>query len=131
MSNEIMNLIETLVLVPLLIAISSFLIALIHQQTARIETKIKDEKAKRLIEIAESVVSQAVTSVTQTYVDGLKAEREFGKEAQKVAFEEAKNKIYLMLTDETMKTVQENYGNIEEWIRTKIEETVNKNKQTK
>ena len=128
MSNEIMNLIETLVLAPLDIAISSLLIALIRQQTARIEAKIKDEKAKRLIEIAEGVVSQAVTSVTQTYVEGLKAEGAFDKNAQALAFEESKDKIYLMLTDETMKAVQDNYGNIEEWIKTKIEETVNRNK---
>lgn len=128
MSNEIMNLIETLVLAPLVIAISSFLIALIRQQTARVEAKIKDEKAKRLIEIAEGVVSQAVTSVTQTYVEGLKADGAFDKNAQIAAFEESKDKIYLMLTDETMKAVQDNYGNIEEWIKTKIEETVNKNK---
>ena len=118
MSNEIMNLIETLVLAPLVIAISSFLI----------KEKIKDEKAKRLIEIAEGVVSQAVTSVTQTYVEGLKADGTFDKNAQMAAFEESKDKIYLMLTDETMKAVQDNYGNIEEWIKTKIEETVNKNK---
>lgn len=128
MSNEIMNLIETLVLAPLVIAISSFLIALIRQQTARIEAKIKDEKTKRLIEIAEDVVSQAVTSVTQTYVEGLKAEGAFDKNAQALAFEESKDKIYLMLTDETVRAVQDNYGNIEEWIKTKIEETVNKNK---
>lgn len=128
MSNEIMNLIETMVLAPLCIAISSFLIALIRQQTARIEAKIKDEKAKRLIEIAEGVVSQAVTSVTQSYVEGLKAEGAFDKNAQALAFEESKDKIYLMLTDETMRAVQDNYGNIEEWIKTKIEETVNKNK---
>lgn len=128
MSNEFMNLVETLVLAPLVIAISSFLIALIRQQTAKIEDKIKNDRAKRLIEIAEGVVSQAVISVAQTYVDGLKAENEFGEEAQRVAFEQSKNKIYMLLTDETMKAVQDNYGNIEEWIETKIEETVNKNK---
>lgn len=128
MSNEIMNLIETLVLAPLCIAISSFLIALIRQQTVRIEAKIKDEKTKRLIEIAEGVVSQAVTSVTQTYVESLKAKGTFDKNAQMAAFKESKDKIYLMLTDETMKAVQDNYGDIEEWIKTKIEETVNKSK---
>ena len=128
MLNEVMNLIETLVLAPLVIAISSFLIALIRQQTVRIEAKIKDEKTKRLIEIAEGVVSQVVISVTQTYVESLKAEGTFDKNAQMAAFEESKDKIYLMLTDETMKAVQDNYGNIEEWIKTKIEETVNKSK---
>lgn len=128
MSNEIMNLVETLVLAPLVVAISSFLIALLRQQTAKIEGKIKDEKAKRLLEIAEGVVTQAVTSVTQTYVDGLKADGEFTKEAQRAAFEQSKEKIYALLTNETMQAIQDNYGNMEEWIKTKIEETVNKNK---
>lgn len=128
MSNEIMNLVETLVLAPLVVAISSFLIALLRQQTAKIEGKIKDEKAKRLLEIAEGVVTQAVTSVTQTYVDGLKADGEFTKEAQRAAFEQSKEKIYALLTNETMQTIQDNYGSMEEWIKTKIEETVNKNK---
>jgi hypothetical protein len=128
MSNEIMNLVETLVLAPLVVAISSFLIALLRQQTAKIEGKIKDEKAKRLLEIAEGVVTQAVTSVTQTYVDGLKADGEFTKEAQRAAFEQSKEKIYALLTNETMQAIQDNYGSMEEWIKTKIEETVNKNK---
>lgn len=128
MSNEIMNLVETLVLAPLVVAISSFLIALLCQQTAKIEGKIKDEKAKRLLEIAEGVVTQAVTSVTQTYVDGLKADGEFTKEAQRAAFEQSKEKIYALLTNETMQAIQDNYGSMEEWIKTKIEETVNKNK---
>lgn len=128
MSNEIMNLVETLVLAPLVVAISSFLIALLRQQTAKIEGKIKDERAKRLLEIAEGVVTQAVTSVTQTYVDGLKADGEFTKEAQRAAFEQSKEKIYALLTNETMQAIQDNYGSMEEWIKTKIEETVNKNK---
>lgn len=128
MSNEIMNLVETLVLAPLVVAISSFLIVLLRQQTAKIEGKIKDEKAKRLLEIAEGVVTQAVTSVTQTYVDGLKADGEFTKEAQRAAFEQSKEKIYALLTNETMQAIQDNYGSMEEWIKTKIEETVNKNK---
>lgn len=128
MSNEIMNLVETLVLAPLVVAISSFLIALLRQQTAKIEGKIKDEKAKRLLEIAEGVVTQAVTSVTQTYVDGLKADGEFTKEAQRAAFEQSKEKIYALLTNETTQAIQDNYGSMEEWIKTKIEETVNKNK---
>lgn len=126
MSNEIMNLVETLVLAPLVIAISSFLIALIRQQTAKIEDKIKDDRVKRLIEIAEGVVSQAVTSVTQTYVDGLKKDGIFDTDAQKEAFEMSKDKIYMLLTTDTLQAVKDNYGNVEEWINTKIEETINK-----
>lgn len=126
MSNEIINLIETLVLAPMVIAISSFLIALLRQQTAKIEEKIKDEKAKRMLEIAENVVSQAVATVSQTYVDGLKKDGIFDTDAQKEAFEMSKDKIYMLLTTDTLQAVKDNYGNVEEWINTKIEETINK-----
>jgi hypothetical protein len=126
MSNEVMNLIETLVLAPLIIAISSFLVALIRQQTFKIEEKIKDEKAKRMLEIAENVVSQAVATVSQTYVDGLKKDGIFDTDAQKEAFEMSKDKIYMLLTTDTLQAVKDNYGNVEEWINTKIEETINK-----
>lgn len=128
MSNEVMNLIETLVLAPLIIAISSLLIALIRQQTSKIEEKIKDEKAKRMLEIAENVVSQAVATVSQTYVDGLKKDGIFDTDAQKEAFEMSKDKIYMLLTTDTLQAVQDNYGSVDEWITTKIEETVNKSK---
>ena len=128
MSNEVMNLIETLVLAPLIIAISSFLIALIRQQTSKIEEKIKDEKAKRMLEIAENVVSQAVATVSQAYVDGLKKDGIFDTDAQKEAFEMSKEKIYMLLTTDTLQAVKDNYGNVEEWIDTKIEETINKSK---
>lgn len=126
MSNEVMNLIETLVLAPLIIAISSFLIALIRQQTSKIEEKIKDEKTKRMLEIAENVVSQAVATVSQTYVDDLKKDGIFDTDAQKEAFEMSKDKIYMLLTTDTLQAVKDNYGNVEEWINTKIEETINK-----
>ena len=128
MSNEIMNLIETLVLAPLVIAISSFLIALIRQQTAKIEEKVKDDKVKRLLEIAENVVSQSVATVSQTYVDALKKDGIFDKDAQQQAFEMSKDKIYTLLTADTLQAVQNNYGDVDEWIVTKIEETINKSK---
>ena len=128
MSQEIVNLIETLVLAPLIIAISSFLIAFLKQQTAKLQEKIQDEKIKRLLGIAESVVSQSVLTVSQTYVDALKEDGSFGKDEQEKAFEMSRDKIYKLLTADTIQVVQENYGDVEEWITTKIEETINKSK---
>ena len=79
-----------------------------------------------MLEIAENVVSQAVATVSQTYVDGLKKDGIFDTDAQKEAFEMSKDKIYMLLTTDTLQTIQDNYGNVEEWINTKIEETINK-----
>ncbi|MBQ2348410.1 MAG: hypothetical protein II388_08595 [Clostridia bacterium] len=128
MSNEVMNLIETCVLVPILIAISSYIIAFFRKQTAKLQDQIKDDKAKRLIEIANEIVDQAVLSVTQTYVDGLKAEGTFDEKAQKEAFEKSKSTIYNLLTTDVINTIKDNYDSLDDWINTKIEESVGRNK---
>lgn len=128
MSNEVMNLIETCVLVPILIVISSYIIAFFRKQTAKLQDQIKDDKAKRLIEIANEIVDQAVLSVTQTYVDGLKAEGTFDEKAQKEAFEKSKSTIYNLLTTDVINTIRDNYDSLDDWINTKIEESVGRNK---
>ena len=86
MSQEVMNIIETCVISPLLIAVTSYVIAFLHKQTVRLQETVKNEKMKNLIGIAEGIVAQAVNTVSQTYVDGLKADGIFDKEAQKTAF---------------------------------------------
>lgn len=128
MSNEVINNIETCVIIPMMIAVSSYIIAFLHKQTARLQEQIKNEKAKKLIDIADSIVNQSVVSVTQTYVDGLKAEGAFDKTAQEIAFNKSKEKICCLLTTEVANAVKDNYGSFEDWINTKIEESVCKNK---
>ena len=128
MSQEIMNVIETVVIIPLLVAISSYVIAFLRKQTAKLQEQIQNENAKRLLGIADSIISQAVASVTQTYVDGLKADGTFTKEAQHEAFEQSKRIILDLMTDEVTNTINENYGSVESWINTKIEESVNHSK---
>lgn len=128
MSQEFINIIETCVISPLLIALTSYIIAFLHKQTVRLQEKIRDEKVKNLINIAEGIVDQAVSTVTQTYVDGLKADGVFDKDAQKNAFEKSKTYIYSLMTEETKKAIMENYGTLDTWVATKIEESIAKNK---
>lgn len=128
MSQEVMNIIETCVLTPLFIAVSSFIIAFLHKQTTKLQEKVKDEKVKNLIETANGIVEQAVTAVTQTYVDGLKADGVFDKDAQNIAFNKAKDSIYTLFTNDIVNAIKDNYGSIDEWVATKIEESISKNK---
>ena len=128
MSNEVMNTIETCVIIPIMIAVSSCIIAFLHKQTARLQEQVKNEKAKKLLDIADSMVNKSVASVTQTYVDELKAKGIFDKTAHKIAFDKSKEKICGLLTTEVANAVKNNYGSFEDWINTKIEESVCKNK---
>lgn len=128
MSQELINIIETCVIAPLLATLTSYAIVFLHKQIVSLQAKIKDEKLKNLISVAENIVNQAVTAVTQTYVDGLKADGVFDKDAQKNAFEKSKTYIYSLMTEETKKAIMENYGTLDTWVVTKIEESIAKNK---
>ena len=90
--------------------------------------KIKDEKLARLISRVENIVSKTVILINQTYVDALKEEGLFDKEAQKAAFEMCKEKVLAMLNDEAIVAIAETFGDYEEWIRTLIEAYVRENK---
>lgn len=90
--------------------------------------KIKDEKLARLLTRVENIVKQTVILINQTYVDALKEEGLFDKEAQKAAFEMCKEKVLAMLNDEAIVAIAETFGDYEEWIRTLIEAYVRENK---
>ena len=90
--------------------------------------KVKDEKIARLLSRVENIVKQTVILVNQTYVDALKEEGLFDKEAQKAAFEMCKEKVLAMLNDEAIVAIAETFCDYEEWIRTLIEAYVRENK---
>lgn len=128
MSQEVMNIVETCVISPLLIVLTPYIITFLHKQIVKLQAQIKDEKIKNLISIAEGIVDQAVSTVTQTYVDGLKEEGVFDKDAQKTAFEKSKTYVYSLMTEETKNAIMENYSTLDTWVATKIEESIAKNK---
>ena len=66
----------------------------------------------------------SVQSTAQTYVDELKKNGNFDKEAQKAAFEKAKNAALAMLSDGAKKTLEELFGDAEQYVSAQIESTV-------
>lgn len=96
----------------------------VERFTAWLNTKIKDSKALKLLTEALNIVQSVVKATYQTYVQSLKEKNMFDKEAQanalNMAIEAAKN----MLSDEAKKYITENYGDLTEWLKLKIESTL-------
>lgn len=111
------------------VVVTAVILPLISYAGARLitwlNTKIKDENAKQQLTVATGIVTNAVRSVFQTYVEALKKNGTFDKESQKVALIKAKNDALAQMTDETKEYITKNYGNLETWIITQIESTVN------
>lgn len=115
---NIISVVVTAVILPLISYAGARLIAWLN-------AKIKDENAKQQLTVATDIVMNAVRSVFQTYVETLKKNGTFDKESQKVALIKAKNDALAQMTDETKEYITKNYGNLETWIITQIESTIN------
>ena len=91
-----------------------------------LSTKIKDEKAAKLLTQATEIVITAVKSVFQTYVESLKNSGSFDKNAQLEALNKAKAIITSELTVELKEFIVSNYGDLESWITNQIEASIYK-----
>lgn len=91
-----------------------------------LSTKIKDEKAKALFTKATEIVTNAVRTTFQTYVESLKNSGSFGKDEQLIALNKAKQIITSELTEELKAFISENYGDLQKWITNQVEATIYK-----
>ena len=89
-------------------------------------TKIKDEKARKLFTQATEIVTNAVRTTFQTYVESLKNSGSFGKDEQLEALNRAKAIVTSELTEELKTFISENYGDLTAWISNQIEASIYK-----
>ncbi|MCI1244863.1 MAG: hypothetical protein LKG11_02845 [Bacilli bacterium] len=115
---NILSVVVTAVIIPLISLLGTKLYQLIN-------SKIKDQKGATLIKKATDIVLNAVRSVFQTYVESLKKSGGFDSAAQAKAFNMAKTIIVSQLTEDVKAYLAENYGDLEEWISTQIEASIN------
>ncbi|MCK9308642.1 MAG: hypothetical protein M0P99_00035 [Candidatus Cloacimonetes bacterium] len=114
---NIISIVVTAVIVPLISLLGTKLIQWIG-------TKIKDEKAAAFLSKASEIVLSAVKSVFQTYVDSLKKSGDFDAEAQKTALNKATVIIKSQLGTELIDYIKKNYGDLDAWISTQVESTI-------
>lgn len=91
-----------------------------------INTQIKDEKAKTLLNKANEIVINAVRATFQTYVESLKNSGGFGEAEQKEALNRAKAIIMSELTSELKEFITQNYGDVGNWLNNQIEASIYK-----
>ena len=87
------------------------------------------KKLNQYVDKAQEIIGNVVLTVSQTYVDTLKSNGSFTKEAQ----EEAKNKAIeianKLITEESKNAIIILYGDFDVYISTQIESFVKQNKK--
>ena len=115
---NIISVVVTSIVLPLISIAGAKLIQFIN-------SKIKNNKAADLLTTATTIVINAVRSVFQTYVEALKKEGSFNKDAQIVALNKSKDIALTQMTDEVKDYLVTTYGNLDSWLDTNIEATIN------
>ena len=95
---------------------------------AWINSKIKDEKIKRILNDALNIVSNGVDYVYQTYVEELKGTTLWDADAMKEASSRAMEYINANLTEEAKAFISKNGKDLAEWIKEQIEIAIKKSK---
>ena len=107
-----------IVIWPLLAAFTAYAISYI-------KTKINNATASKYLDMANETIYSCVLATKQTFVDTLKAEGKFDEEAQKKAFDKSFEAIKALMNIECEKYLQEAYSDMDEYIKQKIEATIN------
>lgn len=115
---NIISVLVTAVVIPVISLLGAKLVSWLS-------TKIKNEKANKMIKTATEIVVSAVKTVFQTYVDALKKEGKFDKESQILALTKAKGIALSQMTEDVKEFIQTNYGELDLWLTIQIEATIN------
>ena len=72
MDQETLNTLMSMVILPLLLALSGFAVAWLRKKTQEITANINDATVRKYVDLASDAVTKAVQTTFQTYVDTLK-----------------------------------------------------------
>lgn len=115
-------------IIPLLGIATAYFIKWVNAKSLEIQNKVDNDTADKYIAMLDDTICACVIATTQTYVEALKKDNAFTKEAQAEAFNLTFNAVMAVLTDEAKEYLTEFYGDLTAYITNKIEAEVQLNK---
>lgn len=107
---------------------AAFLVQFLRKKSEQIGAQIDNMELKELLDEVTDAVSTAVTYTSQTYVDALKKEGIFDVEAQKTALETSLKMAISLLSESARSALATIYGNLDDYLVSKIEAEVRNQK---
>lgn len=108
--------------------ITAYAVSFINKAKENAVADTDDVKKQSYIKEIADAISDAVAATSQTYVDALKQAGKFTKEAQEEAAKKALNACIASISPAAAEFIEAAYGDIKEYLTTKIEAEVRKQK---
>lgn len=125
---EILDEIVRVCLIPMLGILVTAFVKWVQARKQEIIDKSENELVEKYVTLLAQTISDCVIATNQTYVEELKDKNMFDEAAQKEALQKTYNTVMTILSDEAVEYLETIYGDLHEYIITKIEKEVNLNK---
>ena len=127
--NEFLSALLQAVIIAAIPVIAGAIVKGVKALAKNLSTKTDSELAKKYLADAADAITTAVSLVNQTYVDGLKKSGTFTKENQEEALGRAIKEAVNLMRHETLAFLKEAYGDMNDYLVSKIEAEVRLQKQ--
>ena len=117
------------ILIPLLITIITICICMITSKVAKNAAESAPSKYSEIIYALENIVNKAVITTNQTFVNELKKQGKFDKEAMEEAYNKTFNSIVASLSQSFFEYIDKETIDIDALLKNMIETSVNWNKE--
>ena len=104
--------------------LTTYLCKYLYARWTESKVKIENEKVATTLDNVINMVLDVVEATNQKYVDELKKNGEFTKEAAAEAFKISKETALTMLSNDAAEIIVEVYGDLDTYLDTLIEATV-------
>ena len=119
------------VIIPLLVVLTGYAVKWVKVKAAELKANTDNVYSKKYIDMLQDTIINAVIAVNQTYVDSLKEQGQFNKEAQEIAFKRVFETVITTLNEDAYTYLNETIGDLNNYITTLIEAAVKENKKEK
>ena len=126
--TELITNIFQVCIIPLLGVLTTFLVKWLQIKSSELQIKMDNDIANKYMDMLTNTITECVLATNQTYVEALKQQNKFDLEAQKIAFDKTSEAVMGILTEDAKEYLESAVGDLELFIRQKIEAEVNLNK---
>ena len=118
-----------LCIIPLFGVLVAYVVKYIKAKGNEIAANVDNELASKYILMLTTTITDCVVATNQTYVEALKKEGKFDKEAQYKAFQMTYNAVMDILTEDAKEYLNNFYGDLSLYLSKRIEAEVVANKK--
>lgn len=115
-------------IIPLLGVLTTYAVMFIKKKTEQLQKQSDNEIYKKYIGMLDETITKCVIATNQTYVDNLKNQNAFTKEAQEEAFKKTYDAVMAILSKDAVEYLNNAVGDLNTYITNSIQAQVKLNK---